>query len=312
MAAFLMMGCGKQMPRDVIGQGQMEDILYDYHLAAAMQNTQGSGDNVKKEAMRRFLFRKHGVTEAEFDSSMVWYTRHPEALAKIYTNLQDRFKAEGDRVQQLLASREEGMTLSLPGDTVDMWHGDAFFILQPHQPLHHMFTFSMQADSNFQANDAIRWTAQYAFRNDAKSVARMGLSIVYDNDSVAGEVKNVTRSGLKEIYLPQDSAYKIRSINGFIYVPAEGPMNSDILVHDMQLMRYHVPFDSTKLQKAKVDTTATAVPDSALQLKTTADTVAVSAHPQRLSPNELKRIPNHNHKPNPNKNLTPNRKPLKR
>lgn len=296
LATLLTASCGKKMPKDVIPADQMESILYDYHLSSAMQSSMPHVDNVKREAMRRYVFSKHGVTEEQFDSSMVWYTRHSEELAKIYTNLKDRFAAESEHVSQLLSSREEGMTLSLPGDTVDMWHGDAYYRLEARNPLNHILTFSLAADSNFQANDAIRWTAHYDFMKDAKAVVRMGLSVIYDNDSVAGEVKNVTRSGSKSIYIPQDSAYSIRQINGFIYVPAEGPLGSDILVHDVELMRYHVPFDSTKLQKA-VDTIPHNIPtnpagDSILQRqKMREDSLRMNAPQKRLSPDELKRQP---------------------
>lgn len=28
------------------------------------------------------VYRKHGITQADFDTSMVWYARHPDALTK--------------------------------------------------------------------------------------------------------------------------------------------------------------------------------------------------------------------------------------
>jgi hypothetical protein len=155
-----------------------------------------------------------------------------------------------------------------------------------------MLTFTMKADSNFQANDAIRWTAQYAFGKDAHAVLRMGLSVIYENDSVSGEVKNVTRSGLKEIYIPQDSAYSIRAIHGFIYLP-NSSKQADVLVHDLTLMRYHVPFDSTKLQRPKVDSLQTAGNTAGDSLMLRTDSLPQTpAQPQRLSPDQLKRQPN--------------------
>ncbi len=298
LSALLMASCGKKMPKDVIPTDRMERILYDYHLATAVEQTASHVDNVEREALRRSVFAKYGITEAQFDSSMVWYSRHPEELAKIYTNLQTQLQGESEHVSQLLASREEGMTLSVPGDTVDMWHGDAYYRLEARNPLNHLLTFSMAADSNFQANDAIRWTARYAFAPEAKAVLRMGLSVIYDNDSVAGEVKNVTRSGEKSIYIPQDSAYKIKTIHGFIVVPANAPRATEVLVHDMELMRYHVPFDSTRLQRlAQADSLAA---DSAKSVRKGTDTVttvpnvaplSVDETPQRLSPDQLKRQP---------------------
>jgi hypothetical protein len=312
LGALMLTACGKRMPKDVIPTDEMESILYDYHLTTAMQTAMLQVDNVKREAMRRYIFSKHGVTEEQFDSSMVWYTRHPEELTRIYTRIQERFQTESKHVSNLLSSRAEGMTLSLPGDTVDMWHGDDYYLLKANEPLHQMITFSMAADSNFQANDAIRWTARYVFRNETRAVVRMGLSIIYENDSVVGEVRNVTRSCTKSIYLPQDSAFRIRAINGFIYVPANGSKNSDILVHNMELMRYHVPIDSTKLHRAVPDTAtvAGAPNDSANQIQLALpDSVSSPGRSQRLSPDELKQAaPNHPHRPKGLVNANGNRR----
>ena len=72
----------KTNTKDVIHPDKMEDILYDYHLTTAMSGNISYDENYKKEALRNYVYRKHHVTKAEFDSSMVWYTRHTENLAK--------------------------------------------------------------------------------------------------------------------------------------------------------------------------------------------------------------------------------------
>ena len=78
LSAALLAGCGKQIPKDVIHPDKMEDILYDYHLTTAMSGNISYDENYKKEALRNYVYRKHHVTKAEFDSSMVWYTRNTE------------------------------------------------------------------------------------------------------------------------------------------------------------------------------------------------------------------------------------------
>ena len=80
-------GCGKQIPSDIIQPAEMENLLYDYHLGTTLQGELPHTESYKKEAYAEYVFRKHGVTEAEFDSSMVWYSRHGEELAAIYDNL---------------------------------------------------------------------------------------------------------------------------------------------------------------------------------------------------------------------------------
>ena len=129
LSAALLAGCGKQIPKDVIHPDKMEDILYDYHLTTAMSGNISYDENYKKEALRNYVYRKHHVTKAEFDSSMVWYTRHTENLAKIYTNLGKRFREEKKDVKRLLAMRENKPSMSQPGDTVDVWYNKTLYWL---------------------------------------------------------------------------------------------------------------------------------------------------------------------------------------
>ena len=76
-------GCKPSLPDDVLSQGKMEDILYDYHLALAMVQNEG-GDETQRFIYKDAVLRKHDVTSAEFDSSMVYYMRHTD---KMYTCL---------------------------------------------------------------------------------------------------------------------------------------------------------------------------------------------------------------------------------
>ena len=73
-----MFACGKKIPSDIIQPEAMENLLYDYHLASTLGNNLSGSETKKRKAYYDYVFQKHQVTEAEFDSSMVWYTRHTE------------------------------------------------------------------------------------------------------------------------------------------------------------------------------------------------------------------------------------------
>ena len=71
LGAAFMVGCGKQVPEDIIQPDRMENILYDYHLSISMGNNLSYSDNYQKEAYKNYVFEKYHITEADFDSSMV-------------------------------------------------------------------------------------------------------------------------------------------------------------------------------------------------------------------------------------------------
>ena len=245
-----MTSCGKEIPSDIIQPLKMEKVLYDYHLSMGVSSNM---TNAEKEACKKFVFQKHGISEAEFDSSMVWYTRESKELMSIYENLNKRFKREYEHVERLLESREEANTRSFAsGDTVDIWMKEDILWFTK-APLNNRLTFEIKADSTFHPRDAFNWNMNYYFMAEGEAI--MGLNVIYENDSVIGMTKSITESGSQSIYLHTDSAYNIKALNGFIYVPENQTKQPNILLHKIDLTRYHMPEPTDSLSTDSVSAT---------------------------------------------------------
>lgn len=246
----LLTSCGKEIPDEIIQPSKMERVLYDYHLTLGMSE---NSKNTEKEARKNYIFQKHGITSAEFDSSMVWYTRESKELMSIYENLNKRFKREYEHVERLLESREEANTRSFAsGDTVDVWMKENILWFTK-SPLNNRLTFEIKADSTFHPRDAFNWNMNYYFMAEGEAI--MGLNVIYENDSVIGMTKSITESGPQSIYLHTDSAYNIKALNGFIYVPENQTKQPNILLHKIDLTRYHMPEPTDSLSTDSVSAT---------------------------------------------------------
>ena len=246
----LLSSCGKEIPDEIIQPSKMEKILYDYHLTMGMSD---NSKNTEKEARKKYIFQKHGITAADFDSSMVWYTRESQELMSIYENLNKRFKREYEHVERLLESREEANTRSFAsGDTVDVWMKENILWFTK-SPLNNRLTFEIKADSTFHPRDAFDWNMDYYFMAEGEAI--MGLNVIYENDSVIGMTKSITESGPQSIYLHTDSAYNIKSLNGFVYVPQNQAKQPNILLHKINLTRYHMPEPTDSLSTDSVSAT---------------------------------------------------------
>ena len=84
----------------------MEEVLYDYYLSNGMAITPGEeGGNYTREYYHRLALKKHGYTQADFDTSMVWYYNHLEDLFRIYERVQHRLGedalAQGTSIREL-------------------------------------------------------------------------------------------------------------------------------------------------------------------------------------------------------------------
>lgn len=87
--------CKPSVPGEYLSEKEMENVLYDFHIAEAMANDNSRQDgDAAMITYREAVFKKHGITAAEFDSSMVYYMRHTKLLHDIYVKLGDRLTAE--------------------------------------------------------------------------------------------------------------------------------------------------------------------------------------------------------------------------
>ena len=66
------------------------------------------------------VFQKHGITEAEFDSSMVWYSSRPDKLYKMYQRLGDRYATESRSLGLGVSETELYANMSSVGDTANI------------------------------------------------------------------------------------------------------------------------------------------------------------------------------------------------
>ena len=240
IALGVLSACGKKIPDDIIQPDAMQDLLYDYHLASTMSSSLPYTESYQKDAYFDYVFQKHHVTEAEFDSSMVWYTRHAEELATIYRNLQERLEREEKQMKEQVAKRDNQIDVSMSGDTVDVWQDRTLYWLST-SSLTNKVVFDLKTDTTFKSQDAMELQADFHFipSKATSGKAVMALNFYFDNDSVQGLTRIVTRPGKQRLYLRPDSAFTIQSISGFIYYSNNEHPDASLLVDDIRLTRYH-------------------------------------------------------------------------
>lgn len=256
--AVLLLGavsaCQVKRPDAVLSDAQMEDVLYDYHLAKALGDGMPPSENYKRVLYVEAVFRKHGITQAQFDSSMVWLSRNPGVLSEIYENVTARLKAEKADVEDLLALREGKPRTSEPGDSVDVWFGQRLYRLTG-MPLANKVTFSLPSDSNFQDRDTLRWQVRFLFSGsafDSVSAPVMSLSLRYESDSVVSALRQIRRAGEYSITLQGETLGRLKEVDGFVYYP--GNDGRTLLLDRISLMRYHC---TDTLASAAADTLET-------------------------------------------------------
>lgn len=219
---FCVSSCKPSLPSGVLSKGKMTDILYDYHLALAMAHMDDNGDKGQSLAYREAVLRKHDVTSAEFDSSMVYYMRHTELLEDVYKDLTDRYNNE---ITAMGGSAKEGgefANLSATGDTANVWNLAASMVFMPVKPFNST-SFNIKVDSTFHKGDRLMldFDAQFIYQDGMRNGVAM-LAVQFGNDSIAQRTIMIQSTQHYSVELSDDDSLGIKSVKGYFML-----MNDD-------------------------------------------------------------------------------------
>lgn len=240
----MIVACKPSIPRKYIQPDKMEKILYDYHLAQGIAQSGGSYDSHEREMneniYRDAVFKKHGVTKAEFDSSMVYYFRHTDKINSIYERLTKRLSNEAMALGASASDVNKLITISNTGDTANIWRGDREVVIIPIAPYNRM-TFSYPADSTFHAGDKLmlNFDTQFLYQDGSKDGVAL-LSIKFSNDSIANRVTHMSSSSSYTLQLTDEKHLGIKEVKGFVYLGNNDSKSTTLkimFVKNLQLIR---------------------------------------------------------------------------
>lgn len=219
---FSVSSCKPSLPGGVLSKGKMTDILYDYHLALAMAHMDDNGDKGQSLAYREAVLRKHDVTSAEFDSSMVYYMRHTELLEDVYKDLTDRYNNE---ITAMGGSAKEGgefANLSATGDTANVWNLATSMVFMPVKPFNST-SFDIKVDSTFHKGDRLMldFDAQFIYQDGMRNGVAM-LAVQFGNDSIAQRTIMIQSTQHYSVELSDADSLGIKSVKGYFML-----MNDD-------------------------------------------------------------------------------------
>ena len=102
--ALALTACSPDSTRPIIPEDKMADILVDQYLmqSAAVQRPVEKPDKIN--FYYAHILEKYQYTEAEFDSSVSWYTSHMDVYEKVYEKVMQRLQAMEDSCMNIVTN----------------------------------------------------------------------------------------------------------------------------------------------------------------------------------------------------------------
>ena len=236
-----MISCKPSVPAEYIQPDDMEDLIYDYHVAQGIAMQQDGNQDYNRRLNFELVLKKHGLTQAQFDSSLVYYYTRADRFQEIYKHVQERLNNEAEKYGAAVSDGPMA-TASLNGDTAEVWKGNRALMLLNDRP-YHLYQFTQKADTSYRAGDSFMlsmnttWLMQQGNRQ-----ATVYMAITYANDSTVKQYSTVSSSGITTLRIPYCKE-RVKEIKGFVMCgmrPSTDDTNTlcVLFVNNIQLFRF--------------------------------------------------------------------------
>lgn len=291
IGVMVLMGCKPQVPSTYIQPDDMEDILYDYYLSQSMARYSEQQD-FNQSLYYQAVLKKHGVTEAEFDSSLVYYYTHADRLGKIYSSLSDRMNHEAVRLGASVSEIGKYSGLSSTGDTANIWRDRTVAMLLPVAPYNRL-DFTIVKDSTFRKGDSFQFNMKvdFMYQSGYKDCI-LYVAVDYENDSTAIYQTRITYSGMSSLAIPANRDLEIKQLRGFIFLGQSGDesnMQKLMFIDGIQLIRFH-PQPVENVQENPQNTDSTVVSSTQSSTPTKTETTTSDDQQPKAQPVKVERL----------------------
>lgn len=241
-AAIVIISCKPTIPKHIIQPDDMEDILYDCYVSDGMANLDYDSIRYYNARLYRLaVLKKHGVTEAEFDSSMVYYTRHADKLYDIYVSLSERL---GNEAEALGADVSNVSQYSVErGEAANVWTGERSYVFLP-KPPYNLHSFRLPVDTSYHKGDRLvmEFDADFLYQDGMRDGVAM-LVVRFENDSIVKRLMHMSSPTHYTLEIYDDKMLGFKDVRGMIYL--NRPQNSTettlkvMVLSNIRIMRLH-------------------------------------------------------------------------
>lgn len=214
--------CGKR-PRYVIPENEMMDILYDIRLVQAIysNNSQFYADSLK-DALVSGVLEKYDITQAQLDTSLVWYADNIDQYRIINDSVTSRLRAKSN----LLMEQKSKMDMKLSRQNYLI---PPFFYLNEFTP-----TFRFDIDSvKIKTINLSSFVLLFDVQG-LKPLQKAGATVYFTyKDTLVRNSYDINKNMGYTIAKPQLPDSLLKSISGYIHVDKKIGASGQVMLYNI-------------------------------------------------------------------------------
>ncbi|MGL5893571.1 MAG: DUF4296 domain-containing protein [Bacteroidales bacterium] len=237
--------------KEVLSKGKMENILYDLYLSDAYINQFERGSNKEtKELYLESVLSRHKVTQAQYDSSLVYYGKHIDMYKEIYVSLIKIMDRDNKQLEKEMFIEME-IEKSPKGDSVNLIKDNIYFAFSSLYSPNSLIT--LQADDNYNKGERFIIDCDLLAVSDSitELTPHLGVLVTYSDYSTSTHLNDSVRVSPRIEFIT-DPEKEIKSIelyasDGGVYQKSNIPLFARIT----SIIRIHLTAEQIEEAKEK-------------------------------------------------------------
>lgn len=224
----------------------MQEVIIDMHLAEALIGADYKAYNNDSAKMVLFnsVFAKHQITQADYDSSLVWYAKNLDIYLQIY----DRAKIVVEQQIKDLGDVQAKASPSSNQDSVNIWPRRTSLQLTP-KALFNGVVFDLSPDENYSSGSSfVLGMKVWGLRKGNKFYPEVRIS-AHQGDTIITTNQVITTDGYKEFTVKSLSTKQVKRVYGFIRLDNADSSYYKIYLDSITLMKYNYGSGPVVLKK---------------------------------------------------------------
>ena len=215
LTVICMVASCSRVPKHIISERKMRVVLYDMLIAEAMVETMPDSFPVSDDRQTVFdaVFRKHHITQADYDSSLIWYGKNMDLYIAIHKLVLRDVNAHLSVMDQIKPSAISGdMT---DHDSIDIWVYPRTAIFKPER-VFNTLTFDIRPETPYSSGSSyVLGVSLWGIPPGLKHKPTIQLSAVHA-DTVISVNSAVTGDGYYETTVRTIATKQVRRVYGYI------------------------------------------------------------------------------------------------
>ena len=235
----VLLACSKA-PKGVLPEKKMQEVLVDMSLAEALigSNYREYNDLPKKHALYQSIFDKYGITEALYDSSLVWYGKNLD----VYMRVQDKVLAELNKRKKALGDIQPDASPSTRNDSVNIWNRFDYLVFSP-QASYNGIYFDFAPDGGYAPGSSFVLSMDVWGLNKQMTQAPVVRLSVEQSDTTYTAMRYLNHNGSNELMVTSGPMKFVRRVYGYIRLERSRDEFNKIYIDSIRLMKYNYGTD---------------------------------------------------------------------